>query len=180
MHFEWPDPSEALRGVAWTVVGAVATRHYMAERQTWDLDIAVGQADADVARASLRDAGYTYLGELGKDVRGSIWRAATPTGQEVDVLEIDEEWWPDAVQEAQGNRDLAGLPILPLPYLVLMKLEASRAIDIADLSRMLGQADQPTLDRVRAAVRAWRSADLEDLESLIHLGKLELGGSADA
>lgn len=38
VHFEWSDPSEALQGVAWTVVEAVATRHYMAERQTWDLD----------------------------------------------------------------------------------------------------------------------------------------------
>lgn len=178
MHFEWPDPSEALQGVAWTVVGAVATRHYMAERQTADLDIAVGQADADIARARLHEAGYTHLGELGKDVHGSIWRA--PGGQEVDVLEMIDEWWPDAVQEAQGNRDVAGLPILPLPYLILMKLEASRAIDIADLSRMLGQADEPTLERVRAIVAGHRAEDLDDLENLIHLGKLELGGSTDS
>jgi len=54
-----------------------------------------------------------------------------------------------------------------------MKLESSRAQDIADLSRMLGAADGPTVDRVRAAVLAYRPDDAEDLESLIALGRLE-------
>ncbi len=55
-----------------------------------------------------------------------------------------------------------------------MKLWASRAQDVADLSRMLGQADDATLEQVRAVVRAYRDEDLEDLESLILLGKQEL------
>ncbi len=42
---------------------------------------------------------------------------------------------------------------------------------------MLGQADEATLARVRAVVQAHRSEDLEDLESLILLGRQEL--SAD-
>ena len=35
-----------------------------------------------------------------------------------------------------------GLPIIDLPYLVLMKLSASRTQDLADISRMLGLADE--------------------------------------
>ncbi|MBI4492411.1 MAG: hypothetical protein HY690_06420 [Chloroflexi bacterium] len=170
---QWPDPGVALKGVLWAVVGAVATRQYMAERQTQDLDIAVARSDARTVRSRLRRAGYTYLGELKKDVVGSSWRA--PSGQDVDVVEIEAEWWPQAAEEAQQNRDPAGLPILPLPYLVLMKLEASRAIDVADLARMLGQADRPMLERVRAVVGRDRPEDLDDLEHLIYLGKLEVG-----
>ena len=55
-----------------------------------------------------------------------------------------------------------------------MKLQASRAQDGADLSRMLGQADDTTLDQVRATMRTYRSEDREDLESLILLGRQEL------
>lgn len=55
-----------------------------------------------------------------------------------------------------------------------MKLAASRAPDVADLSRMLGAADEATLQRVRDVVQQYRREDLADLESLIALGRLEL------
>lgn len=113
-----------------------------------------------------------YLGELG--VGGSTWQ--TPGGQTVDVLEIDAPWWSDALARAQSNRDLQGLPVTPLPHLVLMKLQAGRVQDLADAARMLGQADDAALDETRALFAQYAPGDLEDLESLIVLGRLEMGG----
>jgi len=57
-----------------------------------------------------------------------------------------------------------------------MKLVASRTTDISDISRMLGQANDGDLDRVRNTIKVYDRESLEDLESLIELGKLELGG----
>lgn len=76
---------------------------------------------------------------------------------------------------AAENRDLQGLPVIPLPYLVIMKLDASRHQDVADLARMLGQASEQQLAEVRAAVQRWRPADQEDLEAIIVSGRWETG-----
>jgi hypothetical protein len=76
---------------------------------------------------------------------------------------------------AQPRLDPIGYPVIDLPYLVLMKMESNRSLDMGDLSRMLGLASEQDLDRVRQAVRQYSPQDLEDLESLIYLGKLELG-----
>lgn len=61
-----------------------------------------------------------------------------------------------------------------MPYLALMKFQASRLQDIADLSRMLGQAGEPQLEQVRAIFSQYAGPDdIEDLESIIGLGRLE-------
>ncbi|MCC7531906.1 MAG: hypothetical protein IT342_25615 [Candidatus Melainabacteria bacterium] len=62
-----------------------------------------------------------------------------------------------------------------MPYLVLMKLHAGRPQDLADIARMLGQASDELLDRVRSLFARYAPADCEDIESLISLGKLEIG-----
>jgi hypothetical protein len=54
-----------------------------------------------------------------------------------------------------------------------MKMEAQRAQDWADVSRMLGWASDADLDKVRAVVKQYAPEDLEDLESLIFIGKKE-------
>lgn len=117
----------------------------MPEHMTQDLDIAIAARDADTARKLLADAGFEHAGEL--SIGGSSWRA--PDGRRVDIIEGVEPWWPEALAEAQANRDADGLPILPLPYLVFMKMRASRTVDLGDLARMLGQADEAALRRVR-------------------------------
>ena len=152
------------------VVGAVATWLYMPQRMTRDLDLLVLAADAPRLYAELAEAGCVRTGTL--SIGGTTWR--TPTGSELDVLESSEPWAAEAVPDPDRT---TGLPVIRLPYLVLMKLQASRAQDVADLSRMLGQADEATLAQVRAVVRTYRSEDLEDLESLVLLGRQEL--SAD-
>ncbi|MFH1141749.1 MAG: hypothetical protein V1724_08855 [Chloroflexota bacterium] len=167
---QYPDLSRALTGIPWAIVGGVATRLYMPERATLDLDVAVLASDAAEARMRLQDAGYRYVGDL--SIGGSTW--GSPSGQEVDVLELTTPWASDALAQAQSNCDPQGLPVLPLPYLVLMKLQAGRIQDLGDVARMLGQADEDTLAQVRQLFRRYAPGDIEDMESLITLGKLEL------
>lgn len=68
----------------------------------------------------------------------------------------------------------ADLPVLGLPYLVLMKLTAMRSQDWADVSRMLGLATEADLEEVRDVVRRYSPEDVEYLEALIMLGRREV------
>jgi len=164
----WPDLRPVLQGLPWAVVGGVATRAYMPERVTRDLDILVRRGDSDEVRERLEAAGYRYVIPLA--VPGFLVRS--PEGAEIDVILGDYPWLDEALSRLR--RDPAGLPILDLPYLVIMKLAASRVQDTADLSRMLGLASDKELERVRAAVARYAPDTADDLTSLIYLGKLEM------
>ena len=166
----WPDLTSILSPIQWAVVGAVATRLYMPERMTQDLDIVIRSVDGLQVRQKLAEMRFIYQGEL--SIGGSSW--TTPDGELIDILEGDDVWWAEAIADAQANRDAQGLPIIPLPYLVLIKLRAGRVQDIADVTRMLGQAGEATLDTVRTLFAQHAPEDMQDLESLIELGRLEL------
>jgi hypothetical protein len=167
----WPDLRTVLQGVRWAVVGAVATRAYMPERMTRDFDILVHFQDGDEALTRLRNDGYQMASEL------SIPRYTlnAPGGAEIDLHLIPFVWLDEAFQH--DHRDAAGFPVLGLPYLVLMKLETSRAQDLADLAKMLGLAADEDLDRIREIVVRHMLDASEDLESLIYLGRLEMNGT---
>ena len=169
----WPDLTSILSPIRWAVIGAVATRLYMPERMTQDLDIVIRTVDGSQVRQKLAEAGFIYQGEL--SVGGSSWR--TPNGELIDILEGDDVWWTEAIAGAQANRDGQGLPIVPLPYLVLIKFQAGRVQDIADVTRMLGQTGEATLEAVRMLFAQHAPEDMQDLESLIELGQLELQSS---
>ena len=168
---QWPNLDAILAPLAWAVVGAVAMRQYMPEQATRALDAVVAKADAAAARAKLRAAGYAFRGEL--RIGGSTWRS--PAGRDVDVIEGAEAWWPTALAAAQANRDGQGLPVLPLPYLVRIKLRTGQPQDLADISRMLGLANADAREAVRRLVAREAPDDCDDLESLIRLGELEFG-----
>jgi hypothetical protein len=162
-----PALTSLLPGLRFVVVGGTATSLYMPARTTQDVDVLVAGNDAERAESLLRQAGAALLGRLA--IGGTSWRL--PDGTQLDVLTSDEPWLPDAL--AQPNHDPSGLPIIDLPYLVLLKLQASRGIDIGDLTRMLGGAEEDALDRVRRVVERHMPDAVEDLESLIQLGRLE-------
>lgn len=164
----WPDLRAILYDIPWAIVGGVATRAYMPERATKDMDILVKTADADRALARLKAAGYLLTATLG--IPGYVLQS--PSGIEIDVLLGDDPWLEEAMAEV--GRDAADYPVLALPYLVLMKLTSMRSQDWADISRMLGLSGETELDRVRDVVRQYSSQDLEDLEALIILGQREL------
>ena len=169
-----PDLKSALRGLRWALTGAAAARLYMPERATVDVDIVVNKSDAAAAREALRAAGYRYRSEL--SIGGSFW--SSPAGVPIDVIEMSYPWTEVALKAASRNLDARGLPVLPLPYLVLMKLDAGRVQDIADITRMLGQTDDDALGAVRRVLADHAPEDAADVESLIALGRMEFD-SAD-
>lgn len=162
-----PDLAALLRGLPFVIVGATAAALYMAPRQTQDTDVLVSADDASRVESALALGGATKQGDL--IIGGSSWRLAD--GSQLDILVSDEPWVREAL--ATANRDAADLPIVSLPFLVLLKLRASRAVDIGDLSRMLGGADEADLGEVRQVIMRYDPEALEDLESLIYLGHLE-------
>ncbi len=164
----WPDLRATLQGIPWAIVGGVATRAYMPERATKDLDILIQTADSDRVLARLKAADYLLVATLG--IPGYVLQS--PAGIEIDLLLSDDPWLEEAL--AVVGRDAAGYPVLALPYLVLMKLSSMRSQDWADVSRMLGLAGEAELERVRDVVGRYSSEDLEDLEALIDLGRREL------
>lgn len=155
------------------VVGGAVTRLYMPERLTQGLNILVQQTDAALVRRHLQAAGYHDTGEL--TIGGSSWTLAD--GWSVDVLECREPWGASAITAAQTNRDGQGLPVLPLEYLVLMKFQAGRVQDLANITRMLGQASTFQLPGVRCVFATWLPDDVVDVESLIMLGQLGMGNA---
>ncbi|MEG5000617.1 hypothetical protein [Microcoleus sp. B4-D4] len=158
-----------IQNTLFVVVGGIATRLYMPERMTDDVDILVLTEDAANLYRELEQAGSRRTGEL--SIGGSTWKL--PDGTYLDVIESRDSWVREAIRNPNNAPD--GLPIIGLPYLVLMKLKASRGIDIGDLTRMLGGADETALRLVRMAVQDFLPDAVEDLESLIVLGKLEMG-----
>ena len=170
-RMRFSEVTDVLRSVRRAVVGAGATRLYMPERATRGLDVVVDVADAEPARRVLSDARYRYQGELA--IGGSSWLSGE--GTPVDVLEMDEPWLTEALDEADHNLDPQGLPVLPLRFLLLTKWHAGRVQDLADITRMLGQASDETLTSVRVLFRQVLPDAHEDLESLIELGRLEMG-----
>ena len=155
--------------VPFVVVGGVATRLYAPERTTCGLNVLISADDASQCSEDLARAGGVRVGSL--SIGGSEWRL--PDGTTLDILEGTASWVGEALASPEAGPD--GLPVIGLPYLVLMKMLASRGIDIGDLTRMLGGADEDSLERVRQVIGNYVPDAVEDLESLILLGRLEQG-----
>ncbi len=163
----WPDLRPILADIPWALVGGVATRAYMAERATKDMDIIVHEHDGEMAVKKLQQAGYNLVSRLA--IPGYLLRS--PDGTELDVIFGRQRWLKEAL--ASPKQDPAGYPVVGLPYLVMLKMEAQRPQDWADVSRMLGWASEADLDEVRAVIGKYAPEDLEDIESLIFIGKKE-------
>jgi hypothetical protein len=164
----WPDLRPILQDISWVIVGGVATRAYMPERETKDLDILVHEEDGEEALDCLRAAGYRVISRLA--VPGYLLRS--PEGIEVDIIFGRYTWLREAL--AKLRQDKADYPVLDLPYLVLMKAISFRSIDYGDISRMLGLASEEDLARVRQTVARYAPDIVDDVESMIYLGQLEM------
>ena len=163
----WPDLREILKSVEWAIVGVVATRAYMPERMAQAMDILVHESTGEIVIKLLEQAGYRLVSQLA--VPGYLM--ISPDGEELDVIFGNYSWLKKALTNT--GEDPAGYPVIKLPYLVMMKMEAQRVRDLGDLGTMLGWASDADLDEVRAVVKQYTPEDLEDLESLIFIGRKE-------
>jgi hypothetical protein len=177
----WAD--DAIRGIRregirFGVAGGLAANNYMPPRNTDDFDIAVRLADLPAAEAAVAAAGWERLGPLALygGLEGSAFRNAD--SEELDLIGIPGDLGERAIAEAQGNLITAGLPTITLHFMVVLKLIAARPEDTADLSRMLGRADDASLEATRAAVRRYLPEELAELEQFIALGRLEYAPAA--
>jgi len=161
------DLRQLIRKTRYLLVGGLATRHYMPERMTLDTEILVLAEDQEAVEQELTAAGCQKLGMLA--IGGSTW--ALPNGTTLDVVTSDAAWAREAIERPLQTEE--GMPVIALPYLVLMKLYASRAQDIADITRMLGGADDLALAEVRSTVARHMPDTVNDVESMIVLGRLE-------
>ena len=168
---EWPDLTGVLRDIPWAIAGGVATRRYMPERHTKDLDVVVMVQDQARAEAMLSQAGYKARGPLAiKGVPGSTWDS--PEGVPVDLITLPDRWAETALEEAASNLGSDGMRVLPLAYLVILKMDAVRPQDTADVERMLAAASPALRDHVRAVVKRWEPRLSDDLESTIAMANL--------
>jgi hypothetical protein len=156
-----------LGNVPFVVVGGVATRLYMPERMTLDIDVLVSASRLGDAEDALERSGCVKLGPL--TVGGSTWRL--PEGATLDVLALSEPWADAAVGNPVSTAE--GLPCVDLRFLVLMKLVSGRVQDLADITRMLGACDDEAWQAIQDVARRWRPQDVEDVESMRRLGRLE-------
>ncbi len=152
----------------YVIVGGVATRLYMPERMTDDLDILIHSSQVEQVYANLSEQKVKYIGNL--SIGGTSWEL--PDRVVLDIISSDQPWVKMALLHPRISPDHQ--PVIDLPYLVLMKMQASRTTDLSDISRMLGQASDRELDEVRDVLKTYDPNSLEDLESLIELGKLEM------
>lgn len=157
---------QILAGLSYVLVGGLATHYYMPARYTIDAAILVLATKQEQTEDRLRQGGYQQQGTL--SIGESTW--LSPTGLVVDLLTQESSWAEVALKNPNW---IDGIPVIALPYLVLMKLLAGRMHNLADITRMLGAANDEALEAVRVVITRYEPMALEDIESMIMLGKLE-------
>lgn len=164
-----PDIAGILGSIPWTLVGGLATRAYMPERMTLDVDILIRAQDEGAVRDAFIAAGYHVTGVL------SIGGFSVQVSQQppIDVLLAEETWLIKAL--LNPNHDDVGNPVLPRPALIMMKLHAGRTQDLADIQRMLASTDTNERATIRADL-AHQNPDLaEEFDALVQLADWEFG-----
>jgi len=168
-----PDLDAILGTLPWALIGGLALRAYLPERATLDVDILIHERDAPAAQKALLDAGYRCVGAL------SIGGFTMQRNDDalLDVLTRSDPWLDEALRNP--SRDPAGLPVLGRPFLILIKLQAGRTQDLADIQRLLAFTPPVERQTVREVVERYDPELLEDLDALITLADLEFGSAHD-
>ncbi len=164
--------------IPFCVVGGVATRAYMPERSTKDIDFLVGADDFEAAERRLLGAGYAAVAQdddlfFYDSMLGLFGRAWRREDERIDLISSRQDWVHEAL--ATEHYDQTGLRVIALPYLVLMKIDASRGQDQADVERMLGRLGDAEVERVARIVDRY-SGDpqaAEDVRQYAALGRME-------
>ncbi len=172
-----PNPMDLAKlDLVYAVIGGVATAAYMPQRHTQDTDILLRASSIEASKTALSQLGAVRLAALqpepGLGLCGEAWKL---DGELLDIFWSAEPWADEAIATARQTLQ----HIVPLPYLVMMKMNAARGVDQGDLTRMLGFADEELLAQTRAVIGRHRPDLADDLERYIEIGRLEIRGTHD-
>lgn len=104
-------------------VESMASAHYQPARFTEAIDLMVLAEEATAVEQALRTAGWSQLGVI--SFGGSSWQSAK--GESIDLLHAPDQSWVAAALDAPVKTP-EGLQIIDLPYLIILKLSATRAV----------------------------------------------------
>ena len=165
-----PDLTAILGPIRWALVGGIALRAYVPERMTLDVDIIIHADDETQAKAAFVTANYRITGPL---TIGGFTAHPHDGAAPIDVLTSTARWLDDALTSPPP--DPAGLPTLPRRYLLLLKLQAGRTQDLADVQRLLRGTSPEERSTMRAVVQGNAAELVEDYDALVTLADLEYG-----
>jgi hypothetical protein len=126
--------------------------------------------DEQAARTAFTRAGYSITGPL--QIGG--FSAQHPSGLAIDVLTSSASWLDEAL--ARPGWDIAGYPVMPRPYLMLLKMQAGRPQDWVDVQRMLRDTPADERASTRGLIGHYLPELVEDYDALITLADWEFGG----
>ncbi|MBT9588561.1 hypothetical protein IV102_34810 [bacterium] len=171
------NPGELFGDIAVVVVGGVAIRVYSPERATKEIDLLVDHKRFADASRRLLDSGYIrdetlFSPNASLGLYGEAW---FKEGKLIDLLSTPQLWGQKAL--VKPVVDSTGLPMVRLPYLVLMKFDSARAQDQADLSRMLGRLSEEECETLIKEVARYSTDPCfaEDVRQYCQLGRWEWG-----
>jgi len=142
---------------------------------TLDVDILVHARDSERVRKAFIAAGYQVTGQL--SIGGFSVQAADPSAPPIDVLTRVDNWLDVAL--ITPSHDTAGYPVLTRVYLILLKLQAGRTQDLADVQRLVAYTSPAERLGFIQVVQQESPELVEDLESLFTLADLEFGSAPD-
>lgn len=149
-----------IQDIPHAIIGGHAISIHGHPRTTSDVDILVSPTHAKTVaeRMALSDISTLTIGGLS---------GTAPNGTPVDLVSLNEPWADEAIATAVNTPHGK---VVAKPYLVLMKLWASRgAQDDTDMLYTLkGMSDQE-VQQVRDLVKKHLPNEVEDLESMISM-----------
>jgi hypothetical protein len=161
------------------LIGARAAASYAPERSTRDTDYLVDDRHFRAVEEKLEATGFTKARDLlfpnaALGLFGSAWTSATDEGQEVDLV-ASPQGWARAAFDSLPIVNADGERVIPLPFLILMKLDSARAIDQGDLSRMLGRLSDSAVEEIVSIVERYYNdpAAGDDVRQYALLGRWE-------
>ena len=167
-----PNLAAILGDIPWVLIGGIALRAYVPERNTLDVDIMIHAHDEVQAKAAFQIMGYAITGPLTIGGFTAHPRTGDPP---IDVITSTVPWLTDALEHP--TPDPAGLPAMPRPYLLLLKLQAGRTQDLADVQRLLRGTSPEERAGMRAIVSRYAADLVEDYDALVTLADWEYGSA---
>ena len=126
-------------GIGWVLIGALAANRYRGSpRFTKDVDVLISDERLEHARleAALCAAGWDVTKA---DAEGELLRLRHPVLGRADVLVAGTEYQREAILRARVEKIEGGaeIPVLRVEDVIVHKLIAGRAQDIADIEAIL-------------------------------------------